>query len=301
MKWIELSVEADREAVEAISELFAKYGYNAGVAIEESIIPDEDEEDKYELDLDRPVMVSTWLPNDERAEEVRELIAQHLWHLGQMRYISPLQVTISDEEDWANAWKEHYHVLRVGRHIVIRPSWREYTAEPGDVSIELDPGMAFGTGLHPTTRLCLAALEDYVTAGMSVLDLGTGSGILAIAAAKLGAATVLAIDNDPVAVKSANENAALNGVVASQIRIAEGTLAAAGNVQFDLVVANIIAKVIIELAHDLAAALLPDGTLIVSGIIEDKADSVALALAAAGLHNRERRHEGDWVALVAQR
>ncbi len=301
MKWIELSVEADREAVEAISELFAKYGYNAGVAIEEPIIADEDEEDKYELDLSRAVTVSTWLPDDERAAEVRELIAQHLWHLGQMRFISPLRVTISDEEDWANAWKEHYHVLRVGRHVVIRPSWREYTPEPGDVSIELDPGMAFGTGLHPTTRLCLAALEDYVAPGMNVLDLGTGSGILAIATAKLGAASVLAIDNDPIAVKSVGENIALNGEITSQISIAEGTLEAAGGSQFDLVVANIIAKVIIELAHGLAAALQPSGTLIVSGIIAEKADSVALALAAAGLHNLERRTEGDWVALVARR
>ncbi|PZS02789.1 MAG: 50S ribosomal protein L11 methyltransferase [Candidatus Chloroheliales bacterium] len=301
MKWIELSVEADREAAEAISELFAKYGYNGGVAIEEPIIPDEDEEDKYEVDLSRPVTVSTWLPDDELAAETRERIVQNLWHLGQMRYISPLRVTVSDEEDWANAWKEHYHVLRVGRHVVIRPSWREYSPEPGDVSIELDPGMAFGTGLHPTTRLCLAALEDYVAPAMSVLDLGSGSGILAIAAAKLGAATVLAIDNDPVAVKSAAENVALNPEVGGRIGVVEGTLEATGGAQFNLVVANIIAKVIIELASGLAGALLPGATLIVSGIIEEKADSVALALAAAGLHNLERRQEGDWVALVARR
>jgi ribosomal protein L11 methyltransferase len=301
MKWIELSVEADREAVEAISELFAKYGYNGGVAIEEPIIPDKDEEDKYQVDLSRPVTISTWLPDDERAAESRERIAQHLWHLGQMRYISTLRVTVSDEQDWANAWKEHYHVLRVGRHIVIRPSWREYNPEPGDVSIELDPGMAFGTGLHPTTRLCLAALEDHVSPGMSVLDLGTGSGILAIATAKLGATQVLAIDNDSVAVKAAHENVALNPEVTHRIRITEGTLEAAGEAQFDLVVSNIIAKVIIELAPSLAAALLPAAVLIVSGIIEEKADSVALALAAAGLHNLERRQEGDWVALVARR
>lgn len=299
MKWIELSVEADREAVEAISELFSTYGYNGGVSIEEPIIADNDEEDKYEVDLSRPVTVSTWLPDDERAADVRDRIEHNLWHLGQMRYVSKLQVTISDEQDWANAWKEHYHVLRIGKHIVIHPTWREYEAQPGDVSIELDPGMAFGTGLHPTTRLCLAALEDYVAAGMSVLDLGTGSGILAIAAARLGASEVLAIDNDPVAVKSATENIALNGEVAPQISVREGTLEAAHGQRFNLVVANIIAKVIIELASGLAASLLPSGTLIASGIIEEKADSVALALAAAGLHNIERRQEGDWVALIA--
>lgn len=322
MTWLELSVSVDQEAAESVAELLARYGYNGGVVAEPAWIPG-DEGPEFTYDQSRPVTLRTYVPVDDQVDELRRQIEQALWHLGRLRPVGPLQARTMAEEDWANAWKQHYQVLRVGRRTVIVPSWLEHTAAPGELVLQLDPGMAFGTGLHPTTQLCLALLEEYVFPGRRVLDLGTGSGILAIAAAKLGAGPVLALDNDPLAVAVAYENVACNGV-ADQVAVAEGSLglgqamghwlsgdfaeeqvdrhAAKAEIgaepQFDLIVANLIAKVLILLAEDLAAALAPGGFLISSGIIIDREDAVALALAAAGLTQLERRREGEWVALV---
>jgi ribosomal protein L11 methyltransferase len=334
MSWLELSVQVDQEAVESVSELLARYGYNGGVVVEPAWVAG-DEGPEFRYDEARPVTLRTYLPVDEKIEEVRQRIEQALWHLGRMRPVGELQVRSLEEEDWANAWKQHYSILRIGKRSVIVPSWLEYEAQPDDVVLHLDPGMAFGTGLHPTTQMCLALLEDRTTANQRVLDLGTGSGILAVAAAKLGAGPILALDNDPIAVAAAQENIERNGVAAI-VTAAEGSLGAAGNAMghwlsgdfgegrgqkienreqpaeslehgnskfsvlssFDLIVANLIAKVLILLANDIAAALAPGGTLISSGIIIDREDEVALALAAAGLTQIERRREGEWIALV---
>jgi ribosomal protein L11 methyltransferase len=335
MTWLELSVQIDQEAVESVSELLARYGYNGGVVVEPAWIPG-DEGPEFRYDEARPVTLRTYLPVDEKVEEVRQRIEQALWHLGRMRPVGELQVRSLEEEDWANAWKQHYTILRLGKRTVIVPSWLEYEAQPEDIVLHLDPGMAFGTGLHPTTQMCLALLEERIRPNQQVLDLGTGSGILAIAAAKLGANPVLALDNDPIAVTAAQENVERNGVAAS-VTAAEGSLGAAGNAMghwlsgdfgeageeergqktadnednpqnsklktqnFDLIAANLIAKVLIILAEDIAAALAPGGTLISSGIIIDREDEVALAFAAAGLQQIERRREGEWVALVHSR
>jgi len=324
--WLELSVEVDNEAVEAVSELLARYGYNGGVVVEPAWTPG-DEGPEFTYDTSRPTVLRTYLPLDERAEEVRQQIEQALWHLGQMRPVGVLQARTLQEEDWANAWKQHYRVLRIGERTVVVPSWLEYDAAPDDVVLQLDPGMAFGTGLHPTTQLCLRLLERYVRPGQRALDLGTGSGILAIAAAKLGAGQVLALDNDPVAVEVAAENVERNGV-AGLVQAAEGSLGA-GNAMghwlsgdfgdpddrrrttddrpasavgsFDLIAANLIAKVLVILAQDLAAALAPGGILVSSGIINTKEAEVSEALAAAGLRQLERLDEGEWVALVHTR
>lgn len=323
MSWLELSVSVDQEAAESVSELLAQYGYNGGVVVEPAWTPG-DEGPEFSYDPTRPVTLRTYLPLDAQVEETRQRIEQALWHLGRMRPVGPLQVRTLEEEDWANAWKQHYRVQRVGARTVIVPSWLEYAPEPADVVLHLDPGMAFGTGLHPTTQLCLRLLEQHARPARPTLDLGTGSGILAIAAAKLGAAPVLALDNDPVAVAVAAENIARNGVAAT-VQAALGSLGAgqrmghwlsgdfgaaddepsraaeqpaASAPMFDLVVANLIARVLIILAADLAAALAPGGTLISSGIIIDREDEVALALAAAGLQLVERHREGEWIALV---
>ncbi|PDV98796.1 50S ribosomal protein L11 methyltransferase [Candidatus Chloroploca asiatica] len=320
--WLECSVEVDQEAVESVAEVLARYGYNGGVVVEPSWTPG-DEGPEFRYDPSRPSVLRTYLPLDAQSEEARQRIEQALWYLGHMRPVGPLQVRTLAEEDWANAWKEHYTVMHIGARTVIVPSWLEYEARPDDVVLRLDPGMAFGTGLHPTTRLCLSLLEQYVQPGMRTLDLGTGSGILAIAAAKLGARPVFALDNDPVAVQVAAENVAHNGVH-KVVEVAEGSLGAGRRMghwlsgdfgeevppqpavpgeaphTFALIVANLIARVLITLADDLAANLEPGGILISSGIINTREAEVTSALAAAGLHLRERHVEGEWVALVHQ-
>lgn len=302
MAWLELSVAADQEAAESISELLAQYGYQGGVTIEATPPPDAPaDQPGVPLPLEDapqfPVVLRTYLPLDEQAEATRQQIERALWHLGQMRPVGPLQARVLQEEDWANTWKQYYPVQRVGERIVIVPSWLEHEAAPDDVVLHLDPGMAFGTGLHPTTRLCLRLLEREPLDGRRLLDLGCGSGILAIAAAKLSAAPVLALDTDPVAVEVAAENIARNGV-AAQVQALAGSLPDDAPPPFDWIVANIIADVLIDLAPALAAALAPGGHLITSGIIESREDEVALALAAAGLHLHSRLREGEWVALL---
>lgn len=305
-RWLELSTLVEPEAVDAVAEVFARWGQ--GVAIEEPLLPTDDPEVTL-IDPARPVQVRTYLPLDERAEERRTRIAEAVWHLGQIRRVEPLAVRTLDEADWANAWKEHFYVHRVGERTVVVPTWREYQPEPGDVVVLLDPGMAFGTGLHPTTRLCLRALERATRPGARVLDLGTGSGILAIAAAQLGAGRVLALDLDPVAVRVAAENVARNRV-ADRVVVRQGTVADAephaasaplDSGPFDLVVANISATVVLSLAAPLAALVRPSGRAIVSGLLAERADDVRAAYQASGWRPVEAAAEGDWVALTFER
>jgi ribosomal protein L11 methyltransferase len=203
------------------------------------------------------------------------------------------------EQDWAEAWKTHYGVLHVARRTVIVPKWQTYRAAHGEVTIVLDPGMAFGTGTHPTTQLCLAALEEAIAPGMRVLDLGAGSGILSIAAAKQGAAAVHAVDIDPIAVASATENVVENGV-AGIVRVQTGSIERAEG-QYDLVLVNILAAVILRLLKDgLADTLKPCGTVVASGIIDDQEPSVRAALDAHQIEVVRRHVQRDWVALVGR-
>jgi ribosomal protein L11 methyltransferase len=311
MNWLELSVEVDPEAVESVSELFARYGYNGGVVVEQALLypypqveyADWESLTHPEIDPARPVSVRTYLTNNEKGQETRRQLEEALWHLGMMRQVGPLRVEEREEEDWANAWKAYYGVQRVGLRTVIKPSWLEYTPREGDLVLDLDPGMAFGTGLHPTTRLCLAALEEYAQPNMNVLDLGTGSGILAIAAAKLGGPSmrVTALDTDIVAVEATRQNVERNGL-SSQIEVEQGSDATAmDNAPYDLIVANILAGVIIELSKPFHRLLKPGGTLIASGIINERGDKVIEALEKAGLPVREKRQEGDWLCLISVR
>lgn len=307
--WLELSVEIDPEAVETVGGIFADVGYNGGVVIEQPLVTPEGEYADWsalaqpEIDPTRPISVRTYLPNDEEAAEKRQMVERALYFLSSLRNIGPLQVRECKEEDWANAWKEYYGILRVAGRIVIKPSWLEYTPRKDDVVLDLDPGMAFGTGLHATTRLCLQALEEKVRPGMNILDLGTGSGILAIAAAKLGGpdTRVTALDTDSVAVEAAGQNVERNAL-SEQIEIGQGsTLAAEGNGPYTLVVANILATVIIDLAQSLHDLVEPGGILISSGIFIDRRDAVVQALEKAGLPVRETKQEGDWLCLVSAR
>jgi ribosomal protein L11 methyltransferase len=297
--WLELAVETDHEAVEPVTELLARYGYNEGVAIEEPFTQDLDG-DNLAIDPTRPVWVRTYVAAADVSDASLDEIRHALWHLGQMRSVGELQINEREEEDWANAWKEHFRPVRAGRRTVITPPWHDFSPESeNDIVVVLDPGMAFGTGTHPSTRLCLMALEDHLQAGDAVLDVGTGSGVLAIAAVKLGAKKVDAVDIEPVAIRSTLENAQRNGV-ADRLSVSLGSVddAARPASTYDVVVANIISRILVELASGLAAGTRPGGLLILSGVIEQHEPLVRDAFQLRGFRSVARDQIDDWVGLV---
>jgi ribosomal protein L11 methyltransferase len=315
---LEISVEVDSEAAEAVSELFNRYnggGYEedseageaggGGAVIEATGFDDFNQpiEGQYK------VVVKTYLKPGARGETTRRQIEEGLWYLSRIYPIPEPKFAILREEDWAHAWKKFYKPMHIGKRIVLKPSWEEFTPEPDDLVVELDPGMAFGTGLHPTTRLCVAALEETIQAGDQVLDVGTGSGVLAIVAAKLGATAILATDIDPIAVDVARENMQINGLALAptgQIDIRLGSIPAGMAGRFQVVVANILAEVIAGLFDakyenvPLLEPLATGGTMILSGIIEERAFLVEEAVARHGLTLVKREQEGDWVALFVR-
>ena len=256
------------------------------------------------IDANRPATIRAYVPALARAAADRSvaIVSKALGHLQafNLRPIGQLRTTIVDEANWAEAWKEHFHVLRLGRRLVIKPSWERHQRGADDeVVIDLDPGMAFGTGLHPTTRLCLEALEARADRGPlgRALDVGCGSGILSIAAVKFGATRAVGVDIDPIAIEATLANARHNRV-GKRVRAHEGSVPTDEG-PFDLVLANLIAGLLVELAAPLAAELVPGGTLIASGIFIDREPEVRRALEVTGLEITGRRHETDWVALEA--
>jgi ribosomal protein L11 methyltransferase len=300
-EWLELLVHCDAEAVEPVSELFAAHGFNQGVAIEEPFTQDGDG-DNFQIDSTGFVSVRTYLPAADTSSEILGSIREALWYLGRMRSVGELQVTTIAEEDWANAWKAHYSVHKVGNRVLVRAPWHDYEPAASEVVIELDPGMAFGTGLHPSTQLSMAAIERELRPGNSVLDVGTGSGVLATGAALLGAARVDGVDIEPVAVRSARENAVRNRV-SDVVHIEEGSVGEGQPFQgqYDLVVANIIARVLIELSDALCRAVRPGGTLILAGIIDAKEQSVREAFSKLDMQLTQRDAKEDWVSLTFRR
>lgn len=313
---IEIAVDVDPEAAEVVSELFNRYnggGYDedsqageasGGGAVVEATGLDDDYQPipgKYRL------VVKTYLKPGPRGEAIRRQIEEGLWRLSLLYPLPEPQVRILQEEDWAHAWKKFYKPLRIGRRVVLKPSWEAFPTAPGDVVIELDPGMAFGTGLHPSTRLCIAALEEVVQPGDRVLDLGTGSGVLALVAAKLGAGSILATDIDTLAVRVAKENAQLNDLaVGEHLRIEHGSIPSGMAGHFQVIVANILAEVLVGLFDGeyenppLAEPLALGGHLILSGILAERAQLVIDAAERHGLRLVDRKAEGDWVALVVR-
>lgn len=294
-KWLELSVQAPREFVEPLTSLFLKYGH-AGVAVEEpgGFNPDEGEPPP---DSEH-VRVMTYLPVGSTTKSREGSIDVGVRLMAQLGPVSKLHSREVDEADWQDAWREHFHTLRVGSRTVIVPTWRSYEPVEGDVVIELDPGMAFGTGHHPTTTMCLAALEELVRPGCSVLDLGCGSGILSIAAAKLGASHVLALDIDSTAAETAKANVRQNGVDAV-VTVDEGTLPheSLRPGGYDIVVANISSTVIGNLAPSIARAARFGGAVVASGVLEQAMGPVVERLEEAGLSLERTDMDGDWVAL----
>lgn len=307
MRWIEIAMEVDGEAAEAVAEILQRYGHQ-GVAIEQAGFFIETWED--EVPKPETLIVRAYFPEDDRAEDAKTELEAALGHMRMMYPMPQPQYKVIDEEDWANAWKVSYKPIRLGRHIYIRPLWIDTPAEPDDIMIQLDPGMAFGTGTHPSTQLVLEAAEDLLQdkAGAQVLDLGCGSGILAIGAAKMGAAHVLAIDTDPIAVRVTDENAEANAVL-NLITAREGSLDSLFDPQtrqpiqtFDVALVNILAKVIIMMCdQDLGQIVTPGGVAVFGGIIETQADEVEAALRKTGLTPYKRRLSGDWVVIEALR
>jgi ribosomal protein L11 methyltransferase len=315
MDWIEIGVEADGEAAEAVSELFNRVNGRpdgqGGAVTEVSGFDPVGEDHRV------AVTVKTYLPADEPDTAARQrAIEEGLWYLGRIHPIGqPILRRLADE-DWANAWKAGYHPLRIGRRFLVIPAWLQAEAPPapddlsppgGDLRLVLDPGMAFGTGLHPSTQLCLRVMEELPPAGQRVLDAGCGSGILSIAARRLGAASVDAFDIDPLAVRATRENAALNGLP-DAIHV-EASAGPDGGVfwrtpdgsprAWDLILVNILPHVILALLDGgLAAHLAPGGRMVLAGIIEAREPDVRAGLARHGLAVEGRLGEGDWVALV---
>lgn len=303
MKWIEIRLNVDGEAAEAVVELLSRYGHQ-GVSVEQDGILPEMYDDGAVPPAER-LIVRAYLPDDDRAPAAKEQLEFGLRLLNMMYPMPTPEYITVDEQDWAEAWKVHYHPIRLGKRILIRPLWIDLAPQPNDIHIALDPGMAFGTGTHPTTQLCLEALEDLVTHGIHVLDLGSGSGILAIAAAKLGASHVLALDNDPVAVTSSIENIKVNGVV-DKITAQEGSLETVLHSarRFDLIVVNILARIIIQMCHEgLGNIVRPGGIAIFSGLTLEQVDEVETALQAVGLipYTRRQQQDGDWMVIECRR
>jgi len=286
MRWAEMTVVCAPEATDAVGYAFIQAGCG-GVM----------------LRGDSPVIVQSALPvTDELMQRINELKAHldRLPEFGLPALIDGLTLRYAEDEDWANAWKQYFKPSKVGNRLVIVPSWEEYTPAPHELILELDPGMAFGTGGHPTTKLCLLALEESVTPGMKVADIGTGSGILAIAAARLGASVVFATDIDPLPVKIARENVALNRL-SETIPVLETMSFDIAAQDCDLIVANILANTIIDLAPSIAPRLKSGGIFIGSGIVTEYHDAVRDALQAVGLELLETKSDDIWVCLIAKR
>jgi ribosomal protein L11 methyltransferase len=296
MRWLELTVEVDSEAVEAVSEILGRLGRGAAVR-PTRLLRDPSDELAVREDPAAPYELTAHLPDDAAAPAAIEQTERALWHLQAfgLRPVGGLRVRPVEDRDWTEAWKAGYEPQRIGRLLIV-PSWLEPSDGADGVVLRLDPGMAFGTGLHPTTRACLLMLQEVEPMPARVLDVGSGSGILGIAALALGAGTVDALDTDEQAVAATAANAEINGV-ADRLVVRQGTLDDGPAEPYRLVLANLVAGLLIELAPPLAAQLAPGGMLLASGIIDTRSNEVDVALAAAGLSCAERRVDGEWVSL----
>jgi ribosomal protein L11 methyltransferase len=323
LKWHELTIRARDEAVEMVTNFLHELEAD-GVSVEESWADRKPEVTKLGEWYDRPlnaipagwVEIKGWFLEGTDMAAVKKTLQTRIGELPACG-IDPgdysLEEALIDEEDWAESWKQYFKPIRVSGRLTIRPTWEPYEPGPGELVIDLDPGMAFGTGTHATTALCLRALDRIVHGGEDVIDVGTGSGILAIGAVKLGARNVLALDLDPVAVTSAKANAELNGL-AGKIDVRESDLlgvlreseTSAGkpfnvSLPVDLVVANILAEIILRFIGDVYAALKPGGLYVASGIFTNKEQDVRRGLEAAGFEIVSRDEQDDWIAFTARK
>ena len=308
-KWAEISIHTTQEATEAVAAVFHELGAG-GVVIEDPdliqsyrrsgnwtdcIFPDEPAVDF--------VKVVAYLPSDEELPGKLRILSTRIDELAG-HSLDKGKGTIRwrevREAEWADSWKQYFHTSRIGERFVVKPSWEEYSPQTDDIVLDLDPGMAFGTGTHGTTILCLESIEDMVKPGMTVFDVGAGSGILSIAAAKLGAVMVKAVEYDAMATDTARQNVAVNGV-GSIVEVSRGDLLDGITGQADIIVANLIADLILKLAPALPAHLKPTGCFVGSGIIKERLPDVTNALAQQGLSVTRVTEAGEWAAVVACR
>ncbi len=310
MQWCEAVVHTTTMGSDLISDELMGLGAAGTEIVDRADVPDPHQAGVYwELydpkmldDMPKDVLVKAWFEQNEHTHDVLQSVRLRLSGLKASADGIDLGTLAMDmksvaDEDWSENWKKYYKPFRIGSRLVVKPTWEPYAAKPGDLVIELDPGMAFGTGTHETTNMCMQLLEKHLQDGMRVMDVGTGSGILAIAAAKLGAKDVLAIDIDPDAVKVARENVALNAVD-GHVRVVVGDLCKGETMPCELAVANIVADAICMLAGPLTRHLQRNGLLIGSGIIREREQDVLLAAEKAGYAVYDRIEKGEWVALA---
>ena len=313
MDWIELTVHTTTEGSDIVSEALMAEGATGTMIEDRADIPDPDQPNGYWEMIDpnlintlpEDVVIHAWFEPVSRFPDRMQALSARLTALRELCAPTPLGTLALEtknvrDEDWSEVWKQFYKPFRAGKSLVVKPTWEPSEAQSGDRVIEIDPGMAFGSGTHETTGLCLELLEEALHGGERVIDVGTGSGILAIGAALLGASDVLAIDIDPVAVRVAKENIAHNGLEA-KIRAVEGNLLASSDGVCELCVANIIADVICMFAAPLNDHIVPGGLFICSGIIKEREQDVVDALTAADYAILEIRRRGEWVAMLARR
>jgi len=297
-RWLEVSLTVNGELAEAVAEVLDRYASN-GVVYESGVVYNDAEDEGTPIG---PVRVYAYLPVDEYLEEKRQRLSEALWHLGRIQPLPEAAYRTIEDEDWMSAWKVHYHPIPIGQRLLILPAWIEQK-DLDRVAVRIDPSMAFGTGTHPSTQLCLEVVEKYVQPGQSVIDVGCGSGILSIAALKMGAQRALGVDIDSASVRSTRENAAANGVEHS-LEVGLGSVNEVRQGQFSLrqaplVLANILAPVIIRLFEAGLADLVSSGGLLaLSGILDEQGASVRAAAEAKGLLFAEQRQMGDWIVLV---
>lgn len=304
MKWIEAKVlvtEGNTSvAEELISDIFLNFQLE-GVVVED---PDADPEEGWGDDRVEPpefFSVTGYIPADSKSPSLCAKLESELEKISaQNRIISKIIYSTISEEDWSQTWKEYFWPEKLSRNIVVKPTWREYEALDGEIVLEIDPGMAFGTGTHPTTSLCIGMIEDKMKPGSTVLDVGTGSGILLIAASKLGAGQMTGVDIDPVAVDVAGENLELNSIDKSQYDLVTGDLLDVVKDRYEVVVANILAEIVVILLDDIKSVLADDGLIILSGIIKEKEKMVADKLENKGYTTVEIREKEGWVAIAAK-
>lgn len=307
--WIEVRVITKSEALEPVSGIF--YGLDCkGVAIEDPNDILEREQGPLTWDFadinvlehkGKVAVVKAYFSEEDNIDEILKYINEKMNELKELGIDTGVAKVESEkmfEEDWANNWKKYYKPTKVGEKIVVKPIWEEYDAQGEELVVELDPGMAFGTGTHETTRMCIQSLENYVKEDSTVFDVGCGSGILAIAAAKLGSKMAVGVDLDPVAVESAKENVGYNNL--ENIQILYGNLVEVIDGKADIVVANIIAEVICILTEDVKRVLKDNGYFITSGIIHDRVDMVTKKLEETGFEVIEINKDGEWNCIVAK-